>query len=248
MRRAFLALHRNEELFAAGLKRGGFEICRGENFRPGDVLVTWNRMARVRPQCLRAEQAGARVLVVENGYTGSPDKLFAIALDHHAGAGTWHVGTEPRWQKQGIEPQPWRQDGEHVLVLAQRGIGEPGIAMPRGWPEEAARRLKRMTRRPVRVRSHPGRETNPTPLEDDLRNAWCTVTWGSGAGVKALVAGVPVFHALPAWIGRPAARPFGDDIEDPYLGPRETMLQRLSWSQWSRNEIEAGEPFQCLPR
>lgn len=248
-RRAFLALHHPEhaELFAAGLKAAGWEVSHRENYCPGDILVIWNRMLRVRHLCVKAEKAGARVLVVENGYTGSREKLFAIALDHHNGAGTWHVGTESRWEKQGIVPSPWRKDGTHVLVLGQRGIGELGVAMPRGWADEAAGKLRKMTRRPIRLRRHPGRDLNPTPLEDDLRDAWCAVTWASGAAVKAIVSGVPVFHGLPAWIGREAAKPFGENIERPYLGPREPMLHRLSWAQWLESEVREGQPFTCLP-
>jgi hypothetical protein len=72
------------------------------------------------------------------------------------------------------------------------------------------------------------------------------VTWGSGAGITSLIAGIPVFHEFDRWIGGPAAR-FGiDDIESPFTGDRLPMFKRLAYMQWSVDEIESGEAFQWL--
>lgn len=83
-------------------------------------------------------------------------------------------------------------------------------------------------------------------LQDDLANAWAVATWGSGAALKALLMGVPVFHAFPQWIGKAAARPFRCPIEEPFLDDRLPMFRRLAWAIWSADEIARGEPFRCL--
>lgn len=245
------------EPFCEGLRALGFDVVTGKapEPRPGDALVIWNRRAGQGHEIARQyEAAGAAVIVAENAYIGALPtdcRLYALALNHHNGAGRWHVGGEDRWSRLGVEVKPWRREGDHILVLPQRGIGEPGVAMPQGWPDSMRRYLPTRTRRPVRVRVHPGNlKTHHVPgLYDDLRGAHAVVTWGSGAAIKAICAGIPVFHELPRWIGAPAARPLmGGSLEEPWTGGRQPMLHRLAWAQWTVEEIASGEPFRHLLR
>lgn len=245
-----------KEFFVDGLKRCGFQISHDINHRPkpDDVLIIWNRHGQHNSHAKRFERAGAKVIVVENAWIGKDwrgHKLYAMCLGHHNGAGEWRIGQEDRWATFGIEIKPWRTTGDHILVLAVRGIGEPGIAAPHGWEYEAARRLKSVTKRPIRIRDHPGRklklnDANLPPLDPDLANCWACVTWGSGAAIKSIVAGVPVFHEMPNWVGASAAK-FGiNDIEKPFLGDRLTMLRRMAWAIWSSEEIATGLPIEWL--
>lgn len=235
--------HYRREVFAAGLRRHGYIPINDRNRSPGpnDLLVIWNRNPQHERLAQAYEQAGAKVIVTENGYLG---KTKALALNHHGGAGCWHVGDEDRFSQLGIELQPWRKDGDFVLVLPQRSIGEPGVAMPRNWERQVLDRLPRITKRPIRLRKHPGKYPETT-VEQDLKGAWAAVTWASGAGVKSIVAGVPVFHDLRKWIGAPAASGVWD-IENPIMGNRMPMLHRLAWAQWTWDEIESGQAFGYL--
>ena len=195
----------------------------------------------------RYEQAGATVIVAENGFIGRAPcggKMYALALGHHNGLGSWRVGEADRFKTLGVELKPWRATGENILILAQRGIGEPGVAMPRDWAATVHRRLSRVTSRPIRLRAHPG--LLRTPLEPELENVHAVVTWASGAAIKAIAAGIPCFHELPGWIGAGAARLGIDKIEKPFLGDRTEMFHRLAWAQWSADEIASGEPFKWL--
>ena len=237
------------DAFEAGLKRLGYSVEFGTRARPtpADIIVVWNRRSANAVDATKYEKIGATVLVTENGWIGADDKgnkLYALAKGHHNGAGWWPVGNEDRWTRLGIELKPWRKDGRHILVLPQRGIGEPGVAMPRGWAQDAMDRLKAVTRRPVKLRQHPG--FNKTPLEPVFEDCWAAVTWASGAAIKAIVAGIPVFHEMPSWLGGPAARRGIADMETPYLGDRMPMLNRLSHGQWGAEEIKSGEPFARL--
>lgn len=235
------------DAFVAGLRRCGFSISETpvEPASPDDVLVIWNRH-RYSNNANRYERAGARVIVAENGWLDAADgdKRIALQLGHHNGAGTWHEGPEDRWAGLGIALKPWRDDGDHILILAQRGIGEEGIAQPRGWADQTADYLRARTNRLVIVRRHPGNR-GPVP-EPDWMRCWAAVTWASGAAIKAIVAGVPVFYGLPRWLGASAALPVTADIERPFLGDRLPMLRRLAWAQWSLPEIASGEPFEGL--
>lgn len=241
--------HYRRDQFTAGLERLGYEVLDRHcpNPRAGDLLLAWNRNRNLTEIAAIYERAGATVIVTENGYIPGPDgeKHFALAANHHNGAGRWTVGDRPRFP---VELKPWRETGEHILVLPQRGIGAPGVAMPIGWYQRMAEKLAKMTKRPIRVRRHPGLMVRYRPLEEDLAGAWACVTWGSGAGIKALVAGVPVFYAMIGWIGGPAALAFYtmSDLEKPLMPDRDSFVRGVTWAQWSGEEIATGEPIARL--
>lgn len=236
-------------VFAEGLRHHGFIVDHKWQRQPSpeDALLIWNRPRGFESIAELYEQRGARVFIAENGYTLGRDgqKLYALALDRHNGAGRWFVGQGPRHT---IEEQPWRSSGRHVLVLPQRGIGSPGVAMPKTWSRSVLDRLERLTDRPIVFRQHPGHRKNgqPDSLPRDLENAHCAVTWGSGAAVKALQAGVPVFYELERWIAAPAAAPLDRDLEACHTPDRRLAWTRISWAQWTLDEIGSGEAFDGL--
>lgn len=232
--------------FLSGLRAAGYDVQqRVARPGPGDVLVIWNRPARHEMEARRFEQAGAAVLVCENGYLGKQwrgEKWFAIAEGHHAGAGRFPAGSRDRWDRWRVDAAPWRAGGSEVVVLAQRGIGEPGVASPPGWADRVARELG------GRVRPHPGADAPPIALADDLAEAMCVVTWHSGAALQALLLGVPVFHGFSDWIGAGAGRPIahwklGPKRDD---GARLAMFRRMAWAMWTAGEVRAGVPFVTL--
>jgi hypothetical protein len=243
--------HYRRDAFEAGLAAAGYTVSRYGDVGPGDVLVIWNRYGMSAAMAADAEAAGAAVLVAENGYIGTDPKgqqLYALAHSQHNGAGLWPIGDASRWARLGVGLQPWRSDGKHVLVLAQRGIGSEQVRMPADWLEGVLALLAQITDRPVVVRQHPGWDASIGPLDDDLRGAWCAITWGSGAGIRAIAAGVPVIHEFKDWIGAPASRYGLDRLDDLYLGDRRPMFERLAWAQWTIEEIASGEPFRRLLR
>ncbi len=241
--------HYRRDAFSIGLSRYGYKV----QFHPlsnpqrGDLLVLWNRYRRDEAYALAHEAVGARVLIAENGWIGKDqhgNHFYALARSHHNGAGQWSVGTSNRWPIFGVDVRPWRRHGDAILVLAQRGIGEPGVASPQGWLEDVTSRLRKHTDRPITIRQHPGKDrTDPYAA---LEGCWAAVTWASGAAIKSIVAGTPVFYEMEKWIGGPAAKLGIHDIEHPFVGDRSEMLHRLSWAQWSADEIASGEPFECL--
>lgn len=232
------------ESFCAGLESAGYKVV-GAIADPGpdDLLVIWNRYGEFDAVARRFEKFGATVIVAENGYVRESGKWFALAKSHHSGAGKWNVGGPERWDSIGIELQPWRT-GSEIVILGQRGIGEPGIAAPRGWAETVQRQIG------GRIRPHPGNNDPTVPLEHDLRNAKAVVTWHSAAALRALILGVPVFCAFPRWIAASAATPLDrfPDLSNLDNLDRLSMFRRLAWAQWRIEEIQTGEAFRCLMR
>lgn len=241
--------------FKDGLSAAGYRVVSQIiDPRPDDVLVIWNRYHQFDGEARRFERAGARVVIAENGHLDkrwrneTGNGWYSLALGHHAGAGTWHYGGPDRWDSWGVALEPWRYGGLEVVILGQRGIGEPGIAAPKGWAEAVRRRLPM----PSRIRPHPGRNGIACPLEDDLRDAACVVTWHSAAAARALICGVPVFYESPTWIGRDAGKPVSALIagEEPKRDDvaRLEMFRRLAWAMWRLDEIENGSAFRHLLR
>ncbi|MCR4331298.1 MAG: hypothetical protein NUV34_01120 [Sulfuricaulis sp.] len=248
-------MHYRHDVFSAGLHAAGYEVCSGTPEGASDrVLLMWNRYGGYHEQATRFERAGGTVIVAENGYLGKDsngNQLYAMARHGHNGSGQWYVGGPERWDALGIELKPWRTEGKHILVCGQRGIGSPTMASPPNWHETAAARLRKISSRPVKIRTHPGNNAPKIPLADDLRDAWACVIWSSGSGVQALVAGIPVIFDAPNWICEGAAirgvGHFGDlekmlEAED----MRPQAMQRMAWAQCSLAEIETGEPFRRL--
>lgn len=237
------AVHYRRDAFCTGLRAAGFELVSVlDKPKPDDVLVIWNRYGRFDAAARRFEAAGARVIVAENGYLGKDwrgETWYSLALNHHAGAGRWREGGPERWDSLGVELAPWRTAGTETLVLGQRGIGEPGIASPPRWAEQTQKRIG------GRIRAHPGVK-DARPLEHDLANARCVATWASGAALKALLAGVPVWYAMPKWIGAGACGRLQEFNSQPVHGDRLAMFRRLAWAIWRLEEIRTGEAFRWL--
>jgi hypothetical protein len=235
-------LHYRRDRFEAGLKAVGYSLYqRIVDPGPGDVCVVWNRYADWDAEAKRFERYGASVLVAENAYLHL-GKWHALALGHHAGAGTWVDRGPERWDALGVDLVPWRTGGTETVILAQRSIGEPEIASPRGWEAEVQKHIG------GRIRPHPHRNPNITPLLDDLRDARCVVTWASSAALVALMVGVPVFYGMPKWIGASACRPLSEWGSEPLRddAARLAMFRRLIWAQSTVQEIESGEAFRRL--
>jgi hypothetical protein len=250
MRRALClireALVYRRAAFLSGLRAAGYvSVATLPNPTPDDVLVIWNRYGANDVTAAQFEHAGARVVVVENGYMGKSwlgDRWFALALGQHAGAGTWVRGDDARWDSLGLAPAPWREGGTETIILAQRGIGSPIVRSPDGWAQSVQRRIG------GRIRAHPGRHAPTVALDDDLRDATSVVTWASTAALAALMLGVPVWAATPWWIGVPACKSLDLYGEEPRRDDvaRLRVFRDMMWAMWRASEVEDGSAFQHL--
>lgn len=246
------APHYRRDAFREGLANAGYSlVAHLPQPTPDDVLVIWNRYAHWHDEAKRWEAAGARVIVAENGYLGREwrdDIWYSMALGHHNGHGSWPIGEPARARRlfNGYLHH-WRLNNGPVVLLGQRGIGvSPVIAPPRFW-SNTLHDLQRQ-RIPVVFRQHPGNDPDQLGLEAVLRDARAAVTWSSGAAIKALLFGVPVYHGLPTWIGALAAKRYTAPLTEPFIGDRWPMLERLAWAMWNLQEIQSGAAFDHLLR
>lgn len=251
-----------------GIKRHGFTVHNDPNFAPAknadyidDVLLTWNLHGHRELYRDQFEAQGGRVIVFEEGYTRQlwTEKHFAASLHAHNGAGQWFNDDSDmpyreyaaRWERMKLEIEPWRTDGDHILVCGQRGIGSRLMASPHKWHEHIATALPQYTKRKIVIRPHPGKDKTKAnkSLVDQLKNCWACVIWSSGCGVRALLRGIPVVSLAPHWILQRAAWGSVSGINysgelDPEI--RLLAFKRLAWAQWTIEEIRQGKTFDHL--
>lgn len=214
--------------FTAGLQKLGYEVRFGTTTKPGarDILVTWNRIAEGHQSACAFEAEQRPVIVTENATWGNDflgQRWYFLGRTYHNKSSAVRFAGPERWDRLGVNLEPWRESGQTVL-LPQRGIGPPGVAMPLDWLQRTKRRFPG-----ARIRHHPGRGVE-SPLRWDLEHAQRVVTWGSGAAVKACMWGCEVVSDMPDWIGS----------HSPTDASRIGMLRRLAWGQWTLGEIENG--------
>lgn len=248
--------HYRREAFVKGLETAGWQVQSCYPSRPPgqkDVLVIWNRYGEAEANADRWEKQGGKVFVAENGYVGLCEGIqhYALSVSQHNGAGKWPDGDSSRWEKLGIELKPFRTEGRHILIRGQRGIGSRLMASPQDWHRRIVSDLKKYTSRPVKVLDHPGKPAcDPEvvkQLVDALKGAHACVIWSSGAGIRALIEGIPVFYTAPHWVCEASAFKGLPCIESPPMEGLDALrmraLHRMAWGQWSVAEISSGEPF-----
>jgi hypothetical protein len=159
-------------------------------------------------------------------------------------------------QALGLQLEPWRAQGDHVLVCLQRdgGWSMKGTDMT-AWTVNTVRRLRELTSRPIVIRAHPKhridlsvlsglgavrQSLHGTDLTQDLAGAWAAVFYNSSASVAAVLAGIPVFATDDDCVAWRMANPDLAQIEDPKMPAREQWLYDLSAAHWTDAESHNG--------
>lgn len=219
---------------------GTVHMSTPSRFEPDDVAIIWAPFrGTFRSEIFsQIRAAGGRAIIVENGWL-SPiggQKYYQVALDGWNGTGWFPEGKGNRWDSWNVELRDWRRDGETILVVQQRpmGVNLDPRAMPPGW----AQSVKPITRRRVVRRTH----LSTIPLDQQIDEAFATLTWTSTVAIKSLIRGVAAFYCGPHINCGELMKP-GLDVDHPVYPDREPVFRRYAWMQWTEAEIRSGEPF-----
>ena len=211
--------------------QSGHNIHANESF-PGDPIVVWGQLR------------GANNLLAKSKHFYRMDHAYIGRLDYYRMTrGDFQPSTlkerpADRWdqlrKKFNLKIGDWRK-GKHVLVTLsdQRTYDFFGQGQ---WPKEIEALVKRHTDRPVVLRPR----TESRPIAEQLRDAWCLVTYASNSVIDALLAGVPVFTLGPS-IARPVGLSDLSKIEAPvYPENREAFFRHMSYCQFTNEEFKNG--------
>jgi len=183
----------------------------------------------------------------------------------------WNTRDPQRWQqiKQdlNIDLQPWRENGEHILICLQRNGGwSMGKLDVMKWLNDIVNKIRLRSSRPIIVRTHPGDKkaqqyirsapknihiSKAESITDDLKNCWAVITYNSSPGVAAAIEGVPVFVTDPNPQNSQAYAVSNTDIEQiekPRTFDRQTWIEKISMSHWNFDDMKIGKLWTILKK
>ena len=153
-----------------------------------------------------------------------------------------------------------KTDGSHILICLQRNGGwSMGNDNVINWTINIVNLIRNFSERPIVIRTHPGDKSASkyipelqkikstkvskigTPLEKDLKNAWCVVNHNSSSIVGPIILGYSAFITDPA---KSQCKEVSDTdfskIETPADFDREQWVKRISMFHWKFDELENG--------
>ena len=168
-----------------------------------------------------------------------------------------------RVKKFGIVLQPWKQDGEYVLICGQHGYSEQWRDMPDmdTYYRNTIAEIRKVTDKPIVVRSHPRyreslhwacdmqwyKEQGVTwnipkhvqqtydsfDLEHMLKHTHFTVSHSSNAGITSII------HGVPAVVSESSLAYDVSTKMDSWLSKpdRHNWLNRMTYTEWFADEI-----------
>lgn len=174
----------------------------------------------------------------------------------------FHDCPSNRWEQLNIELQPWKKEGKTILIAHQHRQDWLGGRRTNAFGMMLS--LAKLSELPIKIRLHPNHWRNcdfpeftghtftlvhgrrhTAPIEDDLQDAYCLLTYDSNAAVDAIIAGVPAFTVGRTIADKCIKKDF--DLNKPlYYNNRERWAAWAAYQQWTIEEIAAGTPFQYL--
>jgi len=183
-----------------------------------------------------------------------------------------------RWKKIqeecGVQLQPWRQSGDHVLICLQRdgGWSMAGWDVV-DWAIKNIMEIRKYSDRPIRIRPHPGDKkarkycdrimklcagrglarigisAENHSLVDDFADCWVVVNHNSSPGVAAAIEGIPVILTDPERSqARDVATTGINCIENPLMPDRDAWINRISQFHWSHAELQSGACWEHMKK
>ena len=259
------------DAFARSVVDSGHDVVYNSDHSDVDVIwsVLWHgRMAANKTIWDRNQDQSRPTVVLEVGgiSRGTTWKVGLNGINRDAYFGPV-VSDSNRAQRLGLTTQPWRKDGEYILVCGQHDKSLQWRDMPRmsNWFLQTYDTIRKHTDRPIIFRPHPRCRLEhierglryvirqePKHIEgsyDDFDmgfdNVFCTVSWSSNPGIYSVINGVPAFVG-PSSLAYPVAGHDLNLIEYPQTPDRTRWLNDYAWTEYTVDEIAAGLPLQRL--
>jgi hypothetical protein len=227
------------------------EISKQYN-RNRQVHVCWGTKKRLWKECQRYN---GHTLIIERAFLGDRlNEWFMLGKDGLNNLANFNNENVPvdRWEKYWkAGMRPWRGSvGDYALIMGQiPGDASLGGMCPYRWAEKVAQELKTKYKK-VLFRPHPGvgtsRKVFGTELtfenfNDEVDGAAVVVTYSSNAGVLSVMRGAPT---VAYYKGSMVYDIVSHDVKDDLIFPdREDWGRKISYAQWTLEEIESGKAW-----
>lgn len=177
----------------------------------------------------------------------------------------------------GIKIKDWNSPGSNILIMGQVHIDSAVISLyEKGydhfylWVEDIIKEIRQYSDRTIYIRPHPGdfligwlneniERINQTyknifvgdckkySLFDDLKNAYCVVTYNSNSAVEALCEGIPIFALDSGSTAYDVAHTNLAQIENlNYDIDISNWCNKVAYTIWADQEVENGETWAHL--
>ena len=273
--------------FHEGVPDNQSTLVEGMNYQPTDLAVMqgWVHQNSGRTPHLMFRRKIINEQRVHKGHTlaidsnlflyrdtNNPLKYFRFSLDDvFPTTGNYFTdNVDPkRWlqikQDYDMDLQPWRTQGNHILICLQRNggwsMGQTNVVQ---WCNHTIKRLRKYTDRPILVRAHPGDRqalkymqkimpgvlvSQNKSITTDLINCWATVTFNSSPGTVSAIEGVPVFVTDPD-PKRSQAYDIANfdikDIENPKMPDRQNWIEKICMCHFNYSDLRSGKAWSII--
>lgn len=253
------------------LRAKGEEIYINED-RDCDVAVIWSvlwlgRMANNRQIWEKFQAKNKPVVVMEVGglKRNTTWKMGINGINRDADFAN-QIFDNKRWPLFNIEMKPWKQTGNVIIICGQHDTSQQWKKNPRmpNWIEQQIREIRKYSQKPILIRPHPRnnfefdekkylnvrikkpqRDWNTyddTDFKKALKSTWAVVNHSSNPAIESVINGIPVFvseSSLCYDVGNVVL----SDIEKPAMPNRQTWTNKLSYTEWTTQEIREGLPW-----
>ena len=181
------------------------------------------------------------------------------------------------FERNGYDPNvSWKQDGDYILLCMQK-VGDASLrgADVFAWTEKSVNQIRQHTDRKIIIRPHPLyrklaqhnklqenvlrianvhwqeadlRKPGFVPITEQLKKAWCTVTYSSGTGIDAVINGVPNVACDTGSMVYDVSTKDISEIENPYRGEKKQWTNKIAHCQWNISEFESGECWEHVSK
>ena len=243
----YVTHHIHSQTVCEAFARGADAIlCYPPGLRPGaDAIAMYGRLRGLDPILTAARRMGIDWYYIDRGYIGATagkdySGYFRVTRNELQSDGTGRPNFA-RFNRLRLSIKDWRRYGTHILVCPPGKVYAElnGFDAAR-WTADTVAKLKRISRRPVRIREKPYRGRHTTPLAHDLRDCWAMVVHSSNVAVEAALAGIPVFPTHRCAVSAISGGPL-EQIESPRMtNDRAEWAAVLAAQQWTLDEMRSG--------
>jgi hypothetical protein len=181
----------------------------------------------------QAMEKGIDWLYVDNGYLNTYKRVVMNA-------------TAPTTKREGrrfehnTQFKPWRGGGgKHIILLPPSPpYMETFGGSCREFLNHCAHNINLYTDRDVIVRAKPAKGRKAKDWDEQLKDAYCVVTWGSNLALDAMIKGVPTVSL--GWCPASFASKRFEDFERMAMvdePDRQGIVDNLTWSSFEKNEL-----------